>query len=56
MSARELREVDNFEISNDFGKVLFFGATDLTGVDLGQEVTIRQGCVEVYEGVESKPK
>jgi hypothetical protein len=56
MSAEELREVDNFEISNDFGKILFFGATDLRGVNLGQQVTIRQGCVEVYEGVDPKPK
>jgi len=40
MNGLQLKDVDEFEISNKFGKIYFFGKTDLRGVDLGKEVSI----------------
>ena len=40
MTLAELKSVENFTISNEFGKLTFDGATDLTDVDLADVVTI----------------
>jgi len=50
MTREELQRVDSFEISNEHGRIFFFGETDLTGVDLSREVTINKNSIEVYEG------
>lgn len=44
-----LQKVKDFEIANEFGRVLFPGLTDLTGVDLAKEVKISHRQVEIYD-------
>ena len=41
MTTKELQNVDNFTISNQFGTLKFIGKTDLTEVDLQDIVTIQ---------------
>jgi hypothetical protein len=40
MTKKKLQSVPEFKIYNSFGSVQFIGETDLTGVDLGDVVTI----------------
>jgi hypothetical protein len=40
MTVKELEKIENFSISNEFGSILWSGATDLTRVDLEDIVTI----------------
>jgi len=54
MTEAQLKAVEDFTIENEFGSIEFFGTTDLTGVDLGDIVTIEQGNCEVYDDVRHK--
>ncbi len=49
MTVKELETVKDFKISNQFGSILWSGATDLTRVDLADIVTIEKGSCEVYD-------
>mgnify|MGYP003612312564 CR=1 FL=1 len=44
----KLANVENFEISNKFGKIKFLHPVDLRGVDLGRCVKISNMSIEVY--------
>ena len=48
MSLEELQNVKDFEISNEYGSILFIEPVDLTDVDLEDIVTIIRHCAEVY--------
>ena len=45
MSVDQLRQVSDFRVWNEHGSVEFLGQTDVTGVDLGDVITL--GAVEV---------
>lgn len=49
MTLEEIQNVENFTIENQFGKIVFLGKTDLTGVDLEKLVTIVHRNAEVYD-------
>ena len=49
MSDDQLRRVSNFTIYNQYGQIEFIGDTDLTNVDLGDAVSIKQLEAEVYD-------
>ena len=58
MTKAELEKVLDFTIENQYGRIEFYGFTDLTGVDLSEVVTINQRSVELYETMkdqETKP-
>ncbi len=40
MTKAELEKVLDFTIENQYGRIEFYGFTDLTGVDLSEVVTI----------------
>jgi hypothetical protein len=48
MTTDELKNVENFTISNEFGSIKFLGKTDVTCVDLAKIVTINHNTAEVY--------
>ena len=48
MSEDELRNVENFTVSNDYGKIEWVGPTDLTEVNIDLWVIIKRDGVEVY--------
>jgi hypothetical protein len=56
MSASELRSIENFTISNEFGSVEFPGRSDLTGLNLDRIVQIHQDSVILYPEGCPKPK
>lgn len=57
LSPEEVRRVEDFTIENQFGRIVFQGETDLSGVDLAEVVTIKKGEAEVYEdNYPNKPK
>lgn len=49
MSLQQLREVKDFSIKNQHGRIDFLEQVDLVQVDLGKDVTIRPDCIELYE-------
>lgn len=49
MTVKELENVKNFTVSNQFGSILWTGKTDVTRVDLADIVTIIQNNAEVYD-------
>lgn len=49
MSLKQLKEVEDFEVSNEFGKVRFLDKTDVACVDLEDIITIKHRSVEVYD-------
>mmetsp|Transcript_38776 Transcript_38776/g.28667 ORF Transcript_38776/g.28667 Transcript_38776/m.28667 type:complete len:140 (+) Transcript_38776:481-900(+) len=50
MSDKQLQSVESFCISHpEFGSVEFAGKTDISGLDLGDLVTIEKQFVEVYQ-------
>ena len=50
MTIEDLKKVENFTVSNEYGSVQFIGETDLTSVDLADVITISLGICDVYEG------
>ena len=48
MSDRDLAMVENFTVTNQYGKIEFEGKTDVRGVDLDELVVIYNKNVEVY--------
>lgn len=48
MSEEELKNVENFTVSNEHGKIEWLGVTDLTCVDIDLWVIIKKDSVEVY--------
>ena len=55
MTKEELRAVEEFQIENQHGSILFLGQTDLVDVDLAKDVTIKPRNIEVYPNDDSKP-
>lgn len=55
MTYVELKAVENFEIWNKHGRVVFLEPVDLIGVDLTQAIKIYPGVIYVYEDVQ-KPE
>ena len=49
MSVDQLRQVSDFRVWNEHGSVEFLGQTDVTGVDLGDVITIVKSSAEVYD-------
>ena len=55
MSYEDLKQVENFTISNEHGSIHFFGRTDLTDLDLAKLIRIEATQVDVYpEGTSFK--
>jgi hypothetical protein len=50
MSVEDLRKVENFTVFNKYGKVLFPGTTDVTGLDLGKSLQIVGNELTGYPG------
>jgi hypothetical protein len=48
MTNRELEEVPNFAIGNQYGLIEWEGLTDIRGIDFDEVVTIEHEGVEVY--------
>jgi len=48
MTERQLREVKDFTVENEWGKVIFDGATDISGVDIDGTIEILKGEIIVY--------
>ena len=46
----ELRSVENFQIENEHGRVVFLEPVDLVGVNLAQAIQIKPRRIDVYEG------
>ena len=40
----------DFAIENEFGRIDFFGETDLTGADLAKYIVISKESFDIYEG------
>lgn len=40
----------DFAIENEFGRIDFFGETDLTGADLAKDIVISKESFDIYEG------
>jgi nuclear pore complex protein Nup98-Nup96 len=55
MSEDQLRNVSNFSIANEFGKIEFQGKVDLTGGNLRDDIVIRHREVVVYPEDSDKP-
>lgn len=49
MTLSQLKFVENFKVSNEFGSVEFHGEADVSEVDLADIITIVRGSVEVYD-------
>ena len=49
LSVYELQNIKDFCIFNQHGKVEYFGNTDLTSVNLKQDIKINHKSVELYE-------
>ena len=48
MTIDQLAKVKNFEIVNSFGKVFWYGETDLVDVNLDVDVNLKPGMIEIY--------
>lgn len=55
MSEKELSEVENFAIRNQYGRVQFLGKTDLRGLNLDKIILIEWCKVEIYPDNSDKP-
>jgi len=49
MNLTQLENVNNFTIYNDYGKIIFDGITDLTGLNIDQIVHIGEGEISLYK-------
>jgi len=54
--SKDLRNIENFSIENEHGKIEWLGFVDLTGVDFEDCVTINAHFVELYEGSQKAEK
>jgi hypothetical protein len=48
MKKQELERVENFSISNEYGRIEFPGFTDLTYVNIDEAVNIDYKCISIY--------
>jgi len=48
MSEAELKEIQDFTVENEFGKIVFEGKTDITGLNLDEIIDIRPKEIIVY--------
>ena len=55
MNFGQLTQIENLQIENEHGSILFLGPTDITSIDLGSLVTITKGNAEVYPDGAQKP-
>ena len=56
MSEKELKNVENFSIHNEHGRIDFEGVTDLSNLNLDQIVSIKEKRINVYQNdLDHKP-
>ncbi|CAG9323542.1 unnamed protein product [Blepharisma stoltei] len=56
MTTEEIKSIKNFTIENKFGKIVFDGETNMTGLNLDEIVEIQQNEINVYPNDQDKPK
>jgi hypothetical protein len=54
MTHEQCTQIQNFTVSNMYGRIMWEGRTDVTNVNLGRTVVIKKTCVNVYP--EYRPK
>lgn len=56
MTEKELSQVEDFSIKNQWGKIHFLGKTDLRGLNLDKIVIIEKAKVEIYPENSERPE
>ena len=54
MSSDELRKVENFKIYNKYGEVRFLEKVNLLGMNIDEEISIEEKCIEIKETTKGK--
>lgn len=54
MSSDELRKVENFKIYNKYGEVRFLEKVNLLGMNIDEEISIEEKCIEIKEPIKGK--
>ena len=55
MNVEDLKKIDNFTVFNDFGKVMFYGQTNVIGLDIGAALRIVENEIIGYPDDVDKP-